>query len=119
MPNAAGKVRVVNAFGSGAIGMMDPAVGMVTQSGTITSIDAGSGLCTLQAATAHGGRPRFYPHQLQITVATATSNGWPNGSDCVKLGHQQYVTNRNAQAEGAKGHTYLGPDNKPHTDQYA
>ena len=88
------KIKVVQTPGGGALGLMDPQVGMVTTQGTVTAIHVnalGSGdVLTVQRAA---GRVFYdYPLSLEITVANATGLGWPTGTDCVLYGHSLAVT---------------------------
>ncbi len=103
------KVRVMASAGSGAVlGMMDPVVGMVTDAGTIAAVTA-DGLVTMGDTDAHvhGGRSRFYAHQLRILVAVATDNGWPSGADCVVFGHAASHAIIAAQTEHPRDYVVL------------
>lgn len=116
------KVRVVTSRGSdSAVGYIDPAVGMVTQFGTIAAVEAATGICTMgdTAVHAHGGRQRFYAHQLQILLSDAPTYGWPNTGGSIRFGHQSEAAVNAAMIEHPKSHTYTGPDGKPRTETYA
>lgn len=88
------KVRVTKLLGSDAIvGVMDPEVGMMTQYGKITALDADNSQVTVGVgANAMAGSgtvsQKFYPHQLLVASAVAiASHAYPSGVGCVPFGH--------------------------------
>jgi hypothetical protein len=88
LTSALNKIRVVNGFGDGSyLGLADPAVGMVTQEGTITALDAGNGQVTVSGDAGVSLPSKCYPHQLEVKSSDPTLN-WHSVND-------PYVASRN------------------------
>ena len=102
------KVNVTKFFGGGgALGQCDPKVGLVTDKGTILSLDSGN--YTVVVGVGSGSvKQRFYPEFLYITYATATGSvAWPTGVGCVRFGHSQGIYANGAPVISATGMVYM------------
>ena len=80
------KISVVKYFGSGAIGLINPKVGMVTDYGSILAIENGSGTVVISRGTSSGV---YNPVHLQLAYSSASGNfGFESGHNgAVKFGH--------------------------------
>lgn len=111
------QIRVTNKRGlPGAVGYITPQVGMPTNLGYVTAytdpfvtIGAGHGQDDLPdfGAGSVSGFYRVYADQLMMYSGDAAAYGWPNGANCVVLGHDRGINAGGApQAAFLQGFVY-------------
>lgn len=80
------KVRVVTAYGSSALGEMDPKVNMVVDAGVITSVSLPN--VEVSGVTAGVTTTTYFPAQLNVLQSEASGAwSWPSGDGSVVFGH--------------------------------
>lgn len=115
MGKGVNQVRVTKILGGGgAIGSMDPQVGMTTHMGPILSLDSGN--YTVVVGMGSGSyQQRFYPADLFVAYPDATGWAWPTGVNDVQFGHTHGVLANGAPLAIGSGMYYLGGDGTVHS----
>lgn len=92
MIEAGPKVRVVTAYGSSALGEMDPKVNMVVDAGTITSVSLPN--VEVSGVSAGVTTTTYFPAQLNILQSHASGVwSWPSGDGSLVFGHSGVFPN--------------------------
>lgn len=84
------RVKVVPDYGLGALGEMDPRPGMLSDLGTVISVDSAEGTVMVSGANV-GSADLLEAHagQLQVTSGEAYYDySWPTGDNSLVYGHQ-------------------------------